>query len=218
MTLRRAVAQERRVARSLKTVMEKRPCLPVTRKGDRSQPDITLIKYCCCVVQRAVVCSIRRASCAQTTTSSQLSRCSQCCNPTTLHVNPSAVRREIEATLQQMHVHACAVLNATASDDSLSFNFNVRLDTSTGPTTEISTTTPMNCAVDRAVKLLGARCHVQGHGRHGGDRPQFTVELGSPHQTVLLDGFGASEKTNDGNRQLILWVAISFDRCGALCL
>ncbi|KAG6946737.1 hypothetical protein JG688_00015878, partial [Phytophthora aleatoria] len=46
---------------------------------------------------------------------------------------------------------------------------------------------------------------------------QFTVELGAPYQTVLLDGFGSTRKSDDGNQRLILWAAISFDRCGALC-
>ncbi|EGZ08580.1 hypothetical protein PHYSODRAFT_524526, partial [Phytophthora sojae] len=150
--------------------------------------------------------------------------------PNTLHVNPTAVRHEIEATLQRILAHARSVINPCVDDDFLSFDFNVRLDPAAGPTTELTTTTPMNCALDEAVKLLGAQYQMRAPvdigepryiqpRRRGGStyEQQFTVELGAPLQTVLLDGFGATRQSEDENYRLILWAAISFDRCGALC-
>ncbi|KAG2828121.1 hypothetical protein PC116_g12889 [Phytophthora cactorum] len=114
MTLRRTLAKEQKVAKSLRTIMDKRPFMP-----------------------RSVKYDMRRASCSQTETRTQISQCTQCCNPTTSHINPTGVRREIEATLQRMHVQTNALLNATAADDSLSFNFNIRLDPAAGPTIEV---------------------------------------------------------------------------------
>ncbi|KAG2941547.1 hypothetical protein PC117_g10213 [Phytophthora cactorum] len=181
MTLRRTLAKEQKVAKSLRTIMDKRPFMP-----------------------RSVKYDMRRASCSQTETRTQISQCTQCCNPTTSHINPTGVRREIEATLQRMHVQTNALLNATAADDSLSFNFNIRLDPAAGPTIEVTTTTPMNCTLDHTVKLLGPKYQGQVpidlYGprcvpprRHGGNahEQQFTVELGAPYQTVLLDGVGS---------------------------
>ncbi|KAG2774190.1 hypothetical protein Pcac1_g15030 [Phytophthora cactorum] len=174
MTLRRTLAKEQKVAKSLRTIMDKRPFMP-----------------------RSVKYDMRRASCSQTETRTQISQCTQCCNPTTSHINPTGVRREIEATLQRMHVQTNALLNATAADDSLSFNFNIRLDPAAGPTIEVTTTTPMNCTLDHTVKLLGPKYQGQVpidlYGprcvpprRHGGNahEQQFTVELGAPYQTV----------------------------------
>ncbi|KAG3157955.1 hypothetical protein PI126_g8055 [Phytophthora idaei] len=207
MTLRRTLAKEQKVAKSLRTIMDKRPFMP-----------------------RSVKYDMRRASCSQTERRTQISQCTQCCNPTTSHINPTGVRREIEATLQRMHVQTNALLNATAADDSLSFNFNIRLDPAAGPTIEVTTTTPMNCTLDHTVKLLGPKYQGQVpidlYGprcvpprRQGGNahEQQFTVELGAPYQTVLLDGFGSTRKSDDSNQRLILWAAISFDRCGTLC-
>ncbi|ETI41919.1 hypothetical protein F441_12851 [Phytophthora nicotianae CJ01A1] len=206
-TLRRALVKEQKVAKSLKAIMNKRPYIP-----------------------RSIMYEMRRASCSQTETRTQTFQCSQCCNPTTLHINPTVVRREIEATLQRMHTQANAVLSASGADNSLSFNFKIHLDPGAGPTTEVTTTTPMNCGLDHAVKLLGPNCCVQKPvdllgarcvppRRRGNDAhvQQFTVELGAPYQTLLLDGFGSTRKSDDGNQRLILWAAISFDRCGALC-
>ncbi|KAG6966185.1 hypothetical protein JG687_00004994 [Phytophthora cactorum] len=162
MTLRRTLAKEQKVAKSLRTIMDKRPFMP-----------------------RSVKYDMRRASCSQTETRTQISQCTQCCNPTTSHINPTGVRREIEATLQRMHVQTNALLNATAADDSLSFNFNIRLDPAAGPTIEVTTTTPMNCTLDHTVKLLGPKYQGQPR-RHGGNahEQQFNVELGAPYQTV----------------------------------
>ncbi|OWY98013.1 hypothetical protein PHMEG_00031329 [Phytophthora megakarya] len=164
-------------------------------------------------------------------TETQIAQCSQCCNPTTLHINPVAVRHEIEATLQRMHNQVNSVLNANATDESLSFNFDLRVDSIAGPIMEVATTTPMNCGMEHAMRLLGTKIHVKGPSdvasprcvpeprRCGGDlhEQQFTVELGAPYRTVLLHGFGSTRKIDGNNCRLILWAAISFDRCGALC-
>ncbi|KAH7459599.1 uncharacterized protein KRP23_15158 [Phytophthora ramorum] len=208
LTLRRAVAYELRVAKSLRTTMQRRPHMP-----------------------RSVMHDMRRASCSPTETQAQNSQCSQCCNPTSLHINPATVRREIEATLQRMHEQAVVVLNSSAANDSLSFTFNVRLDPVAAPTVEVTMSVPMNCAVNDAVKLLGPKCRAWGPGDVTGSRcvpeprrcgglpneQQFTVELGAPFKTVLLDGFGSTRKIDDEYRRMILWAALSFDRCGALC-
>ncbi|KAE8904566.1 hypothetical protein PF005_g14579 [Phytophthora fragariae] len=44
----------------------------------------------------------------------------------------------------------------------LFFKFNVRLYPAAGPTTEVTTTTLMNCSLDQAVKLLGPKFQTQG--------------------------------------------------------
>lgn len=135
MTLRRALLKEQKVAKALTTIMHKRPSTP-----------------------HSVMHETRGASCSQSDATTQLSQCSHCCNTTTLHINPATVRCEIEATLQRMNTQANTELNGTAADSSLSFNFDVRLDPIAGPTT---TTTPINCTLDHAVKLLGLKGHVQ---------------------------------------------------------
>ncbi|POM71351.1 CRN2-like protein [Phytophthora palmivora] len=107
--------------------------------------------------KRSTMFDIRQTSLHQIETKTQISQCSHCCNPTTLHINPVAVRREIEAMLQRLHGQANATLSSTAMDDSLSFNFDIRLDPVGGPTSiEVTTTTPMNYGMDHAVRLLGA--------------------------------------------------------------
>eukprot|EP00644_Phytophthora_capsici_P011772 jgi/Phyca11/573002/estExt2_Genewise1.C_PHYCAscaffold_500378 len=177
MTLRRALAKEQQVAKSLQMKMNKRPFMP-------------------------------------------------CCNPTTLHINPVAVGREIEATLQRMIVQADSVLTASVADNSISFDSQIRLDPDLGLITEVTSSTPIHCTLDHAVKLLGSKFNIQQNvdllgprcrPHHAGGERQFTVELGAPYQTVLLDGFGSTRRIDDDNRRLVVWAAVSFDRCGVLC-
>ncbi|KAL3670595.1 hypothetical protein V7S43_003787 [Phytophthora oleae] len=203
MTLRRALAKEQQVARSLQTTTNKRSFIPESVMYDMRQENLAQ---------------------TETQTQTQIHQHSQCCNPITLHINPVAVRCEIEATLQRMLLQADTVLNATAVDNSISFDSRIRLDPILGLTTDVTSTTPMNCSLDRAVKLLGPKFNAQDidircvpRPRHVGGERQFTVELGAPYQTVLLDGFGSTCRSDDDNRRLIVWAAISFDRCGALC-
>ncbi|KAG3221750.1 hypothetical protein PC129_g7515 [Phytophthora cactorum] len=185
MTLRRTLAKEQKVAKSLRTIMDKRPFMP-----------------------RSVKYDMRRASCSQTETRTQISQCTQCCNPTTSHINPTGVRREIEATLQRMHVQTNALLNATAADDSLSFNFNIRLDPAAGPTIEVTTTTPMNCTLDHTVKLLGPKYQGQVpidlYGprcvpprRHDIKNYQHDEILGTPSESTYASATTARTETAD---------------------
>lgn len=169
---------------------------------------------------------MRQANLPQKQNQTQTTR--QCCNPTTLHINPVAVGREIEATLQRMIVQADSVLTASVADNSISFDSQIRLDPDLGLITEVTSSTPIHCTLDHAVKLLGSKFNIQQNidllgprcvprpHNTGGER-QFTVELGAPYQTVLLDGFGSTRRIDDDNRRLVVWAAVSFDRCGALC-
>ncbi|KAF4145580.1 hypothetical protein GN958_ATG05227 [Phytophthora infestans] len=126
----------------------------------------------------SVMHETRGASCSQSDATTQLSQCSHCCNTTTLHINPATVRWA----------------NYDDNADKLHIRSRCEAAGSKGPRTS----------------LEASRSSWSTLRPDPGDvsEQQFTVEAAALYQTVLLDGFGSTRQSDDGNQRLILWAAV----------
>lgn len=78
----------------------------------------------------------------------------------TLRDDPAAVKGEIMATMDRIYYEAKATVNpvtgAAASIPELSCHYNVRIDPKLGPTTKLTSETPLECTLDSARELLSS--------------------------------------------------------------
>ncbi|RLN86268.1 hypothetical protein BBJ28_00016280 [Nothophytophthora sp. Chile5] len=107
----------------------------------------------------------------------------------------------------RMHTEANLAFNAAIGAPSLSFNFDVRLDPLSGPITALTTSTPLNCGIHRAMELLSPKVQIpiDPIGTRSIHVRSSKVRNPNPHFHY------------EDDRLLITWAAMSFDRCGALC-
>ncbi|KAL3670638.1 hypothetical protein V7S43_003830 [Phytophthora oleae] len=156
-------------------------------------------------------------------------------DPTTLRNDPAAVRREIMALMDKMYHEAKAtvdpVTGAAASIPALACHYNVRLDPKTGPTTQLTSETPLDCGLDSARQLLSAmfsmpdpsqpslkvrRTRAKRTYTEGEVEKEFTVDLGGSRVNECLDGVGLLRRHSEDDCELVIWAAISFHHSGKI--
>ncbi|OWY99336.1 hypothetical protein PHMEG_00029670 [Phytophthora megakarya] len=155
--------------------------------------------------------------------------------PATLRNDPAAVRREIMMLMDKMYHEAKAtvdpVTGAAASIPALSCHFNVRLDPKEGPTTQLTSETPLDCSLDSSRQLLSAmfsmpdpsqpslkvrRTRAKRTYTEGEVEKEFTVDLGGSRMNECLDGVGLLRRHNEDDCELVIWAAISFHHSGKI--
>ncbi|KAG2995885.1 hypothetical protein PC121_g20018 [Phytophthora cactorum] len=157
------------------------------------------------------------------------------CSPAVLRDDPVAVRREIMTLMDKMYHEAKAtvdpVTGAAASIPALACHYNVRLDPKAGPTTQLTSETPLNCSLDSSRELLSAmfslpdasqpslkvrRTRAKRTYTEGEVEKEFTVDLGGSRVNECLDGVGLLRRHNEENCELVIWAAISFHHSGKI--
>ncbi|KAE8904656.1 hypothetical protein PF005_g12417 [Phytophthora fragariae] len=157
------------------------------------------------------------------------------CSPATLRDDPAAVRREIMATMDRVYYEAKATVNpltgAAASIPELSCHYNVRIDAKAGPTTQLTSETPLECTLDSARELLSSvfsmpdaaepslkvrRTRAKRTYTEGEIEKEFSVDLGGSKVNECLDGVGLLRRHNEEDCELIIWAAISFHHSGKI--
>ncbi|POM62593.1 hypothetical protein PHPALM_28233 [Phytophthora palmivora] len=157
------------------------------------------------------------------------------CSPAALRNDPAAVRREIMRLMDKMYHEAKAtvdpVTGAAASIPALSYHYNVRLDPKVGPTTQLTSETPLDCSLDSARRLLSAmfsmpdpsqpslkvrRTRAKRTYTEGEVEKEFTVDLGGSRVNECLDGVGLLRRHNEDDCELVIWAAISFHHSGKI--
>ncbi|KAG7380577.1 hypothetical protein PHYPSEUDO_007017 [Phytophthora pseudosyringae] len=152
-----------------------------------------------------------------------------------LRGDPAAVRREIMALMDKMYHEAKAtvdpVTGAAASIPALACHFNVRLDPKEGPTTQLTSETPLDCGLDSARELLSAmfsmpdpsqpslrvrRTRAKRTYTEGEVEKEFTVDLGGSRANECLDGIGLLRRHKEDDCELVIWAAISFHHSGKI--
>ncbi|KAG3165088.1 hypothetical protein PC128_g20000 [Phytophthora cactorum] len=129
------------------------------------------------------------------------------CSPAVLRDDPVAVRREIMTLMEKI------------------------LDPKAGPTTQLTSETPLNCSLDSSRELLSAmfslpeafqpslkvrRTRAMRTYTEGEVEKEFTVDLGGSRVNECLDGVGPLRRHNEEDCELIIWAAISFHHSGKI--
>ncbi|KAL4116920.1 hypothetical protein PRIC2_012372 [Phytophthora ramorum] len=211
-SLRKAVEAEMKWSKSLKSVLHKRQSIETVSLTSSMLASSTVLGS------------------SQSKHSNVVSR-----SPAVLQSDPAAVRREILATMDKMYYEAKAMVNpltgATATLPSLACHYNVRLDPKTGPNTELTSETPLNCSLESARELLSSifsmpdsaqaslkirRTRAKRTNTAGEIEKEFTVDLGGSRMNECLDGFGLLRRHSEDDCELIIWAAISFHRSGKI--
>ncbi|ETM41767.1 hypothetical protein L914_12481 [Phytophthora nicotianae] len=157
------------------------------------------------------------------------------CSPAALKNDPVAVRKEIMTLMDKMYHEAKStvdpVTGAAASIPALACHYNVRLDPKAGPTTQLTSETPLDCSLDSARGLLSAmfsipdpsqpnlkmrRTRAKRTYTEGEVEKEFTVDLGGSRVNECLDGVGLLRRHSEDDCELVIWAAISFHHSGKI--
>ncbi|KAF4038148.1 hypothetical protein GN244_ATG09733 [Phytophthora infestans] len=156
-------------------------------------------------------------------------------SPTVLKDDPVAIRREIMTLMDTMYHEAKATVDpvngAAASIPALSCHYNVRLDPKRGPTSQLTSETPLDCSLDSSRELLSAmfsvpdpvqpslkirRTRAKRTYTEGEIEKEFTVDLGGSRMNECLDGVGLLRRHSEDDCELVIWAAISFHHSGKI--
>ncbi|KAF1779674.1 hypothetical protein GQ600_25348 [Phytophthora cactorum] len=150
---------------------------------------------------------MRRASCSQTETRTQISQCTQCCNPTTYTLTQlaSGARSKRRCSGCTCKPTPCSMLlpPTILFRSTLTFDWTRLLGLHRGDDDN-----PDELYTGSTVKLLGPKC--QG---------QVPIDLYGPRCVPVncaLDGFGSTRKSDDGNQRLICGLPYLLTGVGSL--
>ncbi|RLN65943.1 hypothetical protein BBJ28_00008036 [Nothophytophthora sp. Chile5] len=132
---------------------------------------------------------------------------------------------DIDQAMEQLYTDVISMAPPTPA---LSYNYNVSFDPVHGPVSEVTSTTPLYWDLNRTKQFLGPNFLKQKMSGSlklkevrttdgGRIENQFTVEVGKPGTSTMLDRMGSMSRHEEEDRVLVTWFALTFHRKGVLC-
>ncbi|RLN86269.1 hypothetical protein BBJ28_00016281 [Nothophytophthora sp. Chile5] len=228
MKLKKALASEMKVSRSLRLLLERRPSMLVRSDypGNIYLYDLEMMRQ---LYAKARLTLVQDPVVSYTFDL----RVDPVLGPVSELVSTTLAASDLQCAKQFIGLNAMEQLyidvgSTAPPTPALSYNYNVSFDPMHGPVSELTSTTPLYWDLNHTKQFLGPNFLKEKMSGSlklkevrttdgGRIENQFTVEIGKPGTSTMLDRMGSMSRYEEEDRVLVTWFALTFHRKGVLC-